>query len=64
MKLPGWIRFYMGNQDDEILLGFYNQALIGIKVDEEGNEIEGEPEAHFNRFVIGLLLFNVEIFYR
>lgn len=64
MRLPDWIRFTAGDQNDEILLGFYNQALLGIKVDEDGKEIEGEPVARFNRFVIGLLFFNIEIFYR
>ena len=63
MKLPNWIRFTVASQDDEILIGLYNQALLGIKCDEEGNEIEGEP-VKFNRFVIGLLFFNIEIFYR
>ena len=64
MKLTNWIRFTVASQDDEILIGLYNQALFGIKCDEEGNEIEGESVTQFNRFVIGLLFFNIEIFYR
>ena len=64
MKLPSWLEIVGGSQDTEIILGFYNQALEAVKVDEDGVPIEDEPSILINRFVIGLLLFNIEIYYR
>jgi hypothetical protein len=64
MKLPTWLEFVWGDQNTEIMLGFYNQALEGFKVDDDGNPIEGEEIIRMNRFVIGLLFFNIEIYYR
>lgn len=64
MKLPSWLEIVRGSQDTEIILGFYNQALEAVKVDEDGVPIEDEPSIIINRFVIGLLLFNIEIYYR
>ena len=64
MKLPSWLEFVGGSQDTEIILGFYNQALEAVKVDEDGEPIDGEEIIRINRFVIGLLLFNIEIYYR
>lgn len=64
MELPDWLRFVGCSADTEILLGFYNQALEAVKVDENGEPIDDEPTIRVNRFVIGLLLFNIEIYYR
>jgi hypothetical protein len=64
MKLPSWLEIVGGSQDTEIILGFYNQALEAIKVDENGDPTEDEEIIRINRFVIGLLLFNIEIYYR
>ena len=64
MGLGQRISFEWASQDDEILIGFYNQAMNAIKVDKDGVPIEGEDPVEFNRFVIGFLLFNIQIFYR
>ena len=64
MRLPSWLDIVWGSQDTEIILGFYNQTLEAVKVDEDGEIIDGEPSIRINRFVIGLLLFNIEIYYK
>lgn len=64
MGLPSWLNFVWGSQYTEIVLGLYNQTLEAVKVDEDGEIIEGEPLIRINRFVIGLLLFNIEIYYK
>lgn len=61
--MPDWISFNLCSQNTEILLGLYNQALDAYETDDQGNIVNEEPTT-INRFVIGFLFFNIEIFYR
>lgn len=61
--MPDWISFNFCSQHTEILLGLYNQALDAYETDDQGNITNEEPTT-INRFVIGFLFFNIEIFYR
>jgi len=64
MWLTKWIELTWGSPNEELLIGFYNQAYDGYPIDENGEpKLEEEP-LRINRFVIGFLLFNIAIFYR
>lgn len=64
MFLTKWLELTWGSADSEIILGLHSQAFDGYPVDEDNKPITGEEPLRIYRFTLGLLFFNINIYYR
>lgn len=64
MWITNSIEVRWGDSDSEILLGLHHQVFAGTAVDENEEPIIDADPIILNRFLIGLLIFNIGIFYK
>lgn len=64
MFITEWLELSWGSADAELILGFHSQAFDGYPVDDDGKPKTDEEPLRIYRFTIGLLIFNINIYYK